>query len=342
MARQNTYYQLTDDDLIISERSPREQYRRRTQEEKKGVHWGQRKLMMSEIQFINLFWNSQNVPNPIFVYAGAAPGKHIIMLSQMFPQITFHLYDPAEFSKGLHDGKKIFTYQQLFTDEDAQRWSGRNDVFFVSDIRTADYTKMGEQENEQAVDSDMQMQQRWLQIINPVQAMLKFRLPYPDRWPSTTYNYLFGYVMKQIWAPQTSTETRLIPIRNEQGQWIATEWDIKAYEERLFYHNTIIREKILFLDPITLQKNPLDPPELLNDFDSMAEALILRDYLYKIADPRTQDPIMLRDAVVELSRLLTLSINRGKRREHWFTLNGLRTGPIKSTSVNARRKINVS
>lgn len=349
-----TYYQLTNDDLIITERSPRKKYRRRTNDEKKGIHWGQRKLMMSEIEFINLFCDFTQIPNPKFVYAGAAPGKHIRLLSQMFPWITFYLYDPAAFAKDLHDGVKIFTYQQLFTDEDAQRWANRNDVFFISDIRTADYTKMGEAENEQAIDADMQMQRRWLEIINPVQAMLKFRLPYPDRWPSNTYEYLFGFVMKQIWAPQTSTETRLIPIRSEpttqegtknKGRWQTTQWDILAYEERLFYHNTVVREEILFADPVNFETAPLDPPELINDFDSMAEALTLRDYLYKVGDPRTQieDPQQreqaIKKGIVELSRLLTQSINAGKRKEHWVTLNGLRTGPIKSTSVNARRKI---
>ena len=43
-------------DLIINGESPREVYRQRTHENKRAVHWGQRKLLLSEIEFFVLHW----------------------------------------------------------------------------------------------------------------------------------------------------------------------------------------------------------------------------------------------------------------------------------------------
>ena len=37
-------------------------------------------------------------PEGLCVYVGAAPGTHITFLCEMFPRITFHLYDPRDFT----------------------------------------------------------------------------------------------------------------------------------------------------------------------------------------------------------------------------------------------------
>ena len=95
MAEGQAYHKFTSDDQLLTNKSSRREYHRRTDEDKIAVHWGQRKLLLSEIQFITLYWDNLDVPIPILVYAGAAPGLHIPFLSQMFPEAEFHLYDPA-------------------------------------------------------------------------------------------------------------------------------------------------------------------------------------------------------------------------------------------------------
>lgn len=278
--------------LLVSSSSPKSDYRRRFNEKKTSVHWGQRKLLLSEIQFLSLFLDS-SLDNPIVVYAGAAPGIHIKCLSKLFPMCTFHLYDPRKFAIDLHNGIKVFTNQRVFTDDDAHYWSTHDNVYFISDIRTADYRKMSKDETEQYVHTDMQDQQRWYEIINPVNALMKFRLPWPDRWPTETYSYLFGYVFIQAWAPQTSTECRLSPVKDANGNSGMFDWNIREYESVLFHHNSIIREETKFND------GDYDSPELLDDFDSMAEVFILQDYLLKF--PSCD--------VITLSRQITDELN---------------------------------
>ena len=52
----------------------------------KNLHWGQRKLLLSEIDFLTDFIDlSKNKQKILIIYAGAADGKHISLLSKMFP-----------------------------------------------------------------------------------------------------------------------------------------------------------------------------------------------------------------------------------------------------------------
>lgn len=298
----NTPKMLTPDLMIITDNSPKLKYRARSKEEKKSVHWGQRKLLLSEVQFFTIYHDTVNNPNPIVVYAGAAPGIHFRILSAMFPHFTFHLYDPSKFSPSINGLRNVHIYQQIFTDGDAQRWAGRKDVYFISDIRSADYRKLSARETEQGISDDMQAQLRWYRIINPIKGLLKFHLPYPDQWHEPTYEYPDGIVYKQSWAPQSSTETRLV-IQDGTSK----RWNLTDYESQMFYHNVVLREQTEFVDPFTGQPfEGLDPPELTNNYDSVSEVIILRDYIQKYVP--SQD---VRTDVIKLSRTITAYLQEG-------------------------------
>lgn len=295
---------FTREDLLITPDLPEEAYRRRNESEKKAVHWGQLKLLMNEILFFSLFWDPTAVPNPVVVYAGAAPGAHIPFLASMFPTFVFHLYDPRPF--GISGSDRIHVHQQLFLDADAKRWANRRDVLFISDIRTADYTQMEGAENEAAIMADMRMQENWHNIIKPVRSHLKFRLPYVEGYAGavTTVRYLNGFVFRQPWAPQTSTETRLVPTTGE------TDWSSKKYEDQLFYHNAVVRERFRFLNPLTNNEEPIDPGQgLTNDYDSTAHIVILLDYLLKMGG----EEAVTAEAVLKLSQAVIASISRGSK-----------------------------
>jgi hypothetical protein len=59
----------------------------------------------------------------------------------------------------------------------------------------------------------MLMQQRWVQIINPEQALLKLRFPYSLNGSNLNLNNLKGIVYWQVWSGPTSTETRLKQVK---------------------------------------------------------------------------------------------------------------------------------
>ena len=81
---------------------------------------------MAEIEFLADVARDGDV----VVYAGAACGTHIALLSEVFfPFVTFELYDPRPFTIAASDRVRI--HGGLFTDDVARGYDGRDDVLFV-------------------------------------------------------------------------------------------------------------------------------------------------------------------------------------------------------------------
>jgi hypothetical protein len=302
------------------------EYFRRANEDKTSIKWGQAKLCLVEIQFLVRHWDPAKVPNPHIVYVGAAIGSHISPLSKMFPMAEFHLYDPRDFSTTLSENKNIHIYQKFFEEEDVKKWSGRNDVFFICDIRTVEYNRSEDiteetakeiaHKNEKIVRDDMARQADWVRAIRPVKAHLKFRLPYSwgfIKEETLFEEYLDGDLYIQPWAPQTSTEARLVP----RDDLIIRKWDYKRHEEQMFYHNTVTRESNVRFNN-SFHGGAHDAYDqangLTNDYDSAYTIYIFKSYLRKIrADPTEERTLRLAKYVLD-------NCNIG------VTLVGIRTG----------------
>ena len=253
---------------LLGSDAPRKVYRPRKNESKTVVHWGQRKLLLSEIEFLTKY----SVSGAIVVYAGAAPGTHIQYLMELFPKLEFVLVDPAPFSSKLTEESRCLLRQELFTDDLAQQYAGRENVLFVCDIRSCEMRtckwSLTNRELEDTVFKDMQSQQRWHDIIKPIKSMLKFRLP----WTPGCTEYLAGDVHFQAFGPGRSTETRLVPYGHDRVMW-----DNKKYEEQMFYFNTVTRvARYEHSMPVGRPGDGLD-----YCYDCRSEVHILTQYLQK-------------------------------------------------------------
>ena len=333
------YFQYLDRDMYLSPDSPTINYKSKRGADVKATAWGQRKLGITLIQFLTLYWNPLEVSNPIVIYAGAAVGKNIAMAIMLFPEFEWHLYDPHDFELDisaiidlmkerdpkldevnarlkLQNKVKIFTGTVgWFTDEVAKSYAkthaGR--IFFLSDIRSVTL-EVTPDEFERGVWRDMTAQSNWHKIMKPVKSQLKFRLPYTtssgdligdDR---RVIKYLKGTVFKQPYAKPTSTETRLVP----DDDTSEVDWNFKIYESAMFYHNTVMRTMFTYLNPLFKPMSPesmkpVYPPELLNDYDSMTETYIWILYLRK----RGQEAKINTETIASLNRRLTTLINWG-------------------------------
>jgi hypothetical protein len=223
-------------------------------------HWGQRKLLLTEIDFFNL--SKDSTERAIAVYAGAADGRHIPMLVEMYPNIEFHLYDPRPFYRGL-DGYKNIRLNPFyggstntdkkenqhgwFTDEVAEWYASKEGkwcnakldgkfqpgtcrtLYFISDIRTVP--------TEEEVERNQRQQERWIKIMRPRRSMVKFRVPYPHVGQPRTYRHTRGTVRLQCWAPIHSAETRLIVDSNLSD----ASWDTVRHERACAWFNQIMR-----------------------------------------------------------------------------------------------------
>lgn len=250
---------------ILKDSDPQLPYRRRKDEKKTVIHWGQRKLLLSEIEFLNEYSSAgDNI-----IYVGAAPGTHIPFLSSLFPELTFLLFDPAEFS--INESSKVKIFREFFTDSVAEKYKGQN-VLFISDIRSVSYTISSDQEVEDAVRRDQTMQMNWVKTLEPKSSMLKFRLPWKGKSNNYTdyTDYLDGLIYLPIWGPITTTETRLIVPDYRKNKM----YDNSKYEEQMIYFNTITRVQYYKHDVFGV-------PGLCHCYDCAAEVKVLTDFINK-------------------------------------------------------------
>ena len=169
-----------------------------------------------------------------------------------------------------------------FTDQIAQEWLQQTIqedryIFFITDIRDLGMTddvvpgvhlSQVEQtlESNRLVDIDMRTQQQWYEILQPriAKASLKFRLPYPisqKEWedsgraeenpyePESFYEYLYGYMFKQPFTRPGSTETRLIPHNDDTGGIKRYSWNLKLYDQLMYYFTSQQRPLELYTYP---------------------------------------------------------------------------------------------
>lgn len=225
--------------VFLTPNFPRRKYFKETFNPK-AIHLGQRKLLMSEIEFLTRVLKNRQDEYTL-LYVGAAPGQHIPMLSEMFPEVTFILYDPAPFK--IKPTANIQIHQELFTDDEVKKYSETKNLLFVSDIRSAPkpgYAKDPDKEDpefEEEVRKNLMQQKAWVTSLKPTRSLLKFRLPFTSPEEKSATEYFDGIVFFQAYAPPQSTETRLEVGPNAK----LIMFDHTVYEQQMFYFNTKYR-----------------------------------------------------------------------------------------------------
>lgn len=257
---------------IVSEDDRKLPYRSRRLEPQKALHWGQRKLLLMEIEFLTNFGDLSDT----VLYIGAADGHHIVLLAQLFPEHKFILYDPEEFHPDVKDIPDVEIHNELFTDNHVEKYKDCG-ILLISDIRiiSEDYKGRRKYETlddvetdvdlEEDVKRDMELQKKWHIALEPKASLLKFRLPYT---PGIT-EYLKGILYYQMWAPSTSTECRLIVQGND-----TTTYDNTDHESRMYRFNRCTR-----FQPFDM---PIKISGIPNSYDLIGELYVLTEYLHKI------------------------------------------------------------
>ena len=290
--------EMVPEDRTINPGTPWAKYSRRKGEAKTVEHWGQRKLLLAEIEFLT----EVSKPGDLVLYAGAAPGTHINYLSEsLFPELRWVLVDPAPFEAVQTD--KITIINDYFTDELADAYRGRA-ALFISDIRAlTDESDSALVESQ--VRADMDAQRSWTERVRARWSMLKFRLPYsPGATP-----YFSGVCHFQVWSGRTSTETRL---------WVAAAdadpkaekhfYDHESYSDICFYHNTVARTA--HFDHMSVRVPGMD-----HCYDCTAELFILERYLRKrgtVTNATTKE--VLAEVLGNLSNEISVSISTSRRK----------------------------
>lgn len=201
----------------------------------KGLHYGQRKLMLSEVEFftgilrrIKAGGEQANQKKVLIVYAGAACGLHLPFLFSLFTDFDFVLIDPAPFCSQVRDiaaqdeSCVLELIEGICTPELCLRlrrtYCDTHQLYLVSDIRSGQPTGMQQnQEHTKMIQQDNAAQREWCFSLEVEAAMLKFHPPYPASGDPTDltedeYEYLEGTALFGVWAPKSSSEVRLVVV----------------------------------------------------------------------------------------------------------------------------------
>lgn len=192
------------------------------------------------------------------------------LLSTLFPNHNFVLFDPASFSIGESD--KIEIVNKTFTDQIAEaiEREHQGNYLFISDIRTSDRNSMPEEEQEYSIQKDNASQRRWVEILKPARSLLKFRCPYPNKVSELTTVFFDGIMLFCPWGSHSSSETKIIPYQPLNYKC----YNHQEYEGQLFYHNDFTRIEKKY-------EQPLFGGNLNQSYDGSYESVVLYEYLTK-------------------------------------------------------------
>jgi hypothetical protein len=253
-------------------------------------HWGQRKLFLTEMEFLMNYAGNDKC---LVVYAGAAPGSHIIFLSQLFPQLNFVLIDTNDFS--IMGTNEIQILREKFTDSVAKRFCNMDrSILFICNVRT--FNPGGNPDNEFL--NDMVDQMEWHKLMKPRASLLNFRLP---QTPGKL-QYLKGCLVIEPWASKRSTECRLIVDKGDKE----TEYDHYEFENTLLhFHN---EKRIRYYKH---NMDGIDTEGLDHCYDCAAEIFIIQEYLYKVR--KVKNEAELKNQTDKMSRDISRKIVDGNR-----------------------------
>ncbi|CAF0976606.1 unnamed protein product [Rotaria sp. Silwood1] len=253
-------------------------------------YWGQRKLLLSEIEFLTSYATDDNC---LVVYVGAAPGAHLDYLSSLFPTLEFVLIDIQPFVTFKSD--KIKIQSECFTEDLAKTFSKENkSILFICDIHTfSNHDNLKED-----IHIDISNQIIWCSTIDPHASLLTFRLP---NAPGTIL-FFEGHLLLDTWTSRKSMECRLIVEKNAQMK----TYDHGDFERAMNNFQNITRTMYYTHAFDTVETEGLD-----NCYDCRSEIFILEKYLHKIKT--CTDESELKRKIAELSYDISRNIGEKNR-----------------------------
>jgi hypothetical protein len=192
----------------------------------KGKHHGQKKLFISELEFLTKYLVRSNM---VVVYAGSAKGMHIELLARCFPRNDFYLFDPAPTYVG--DFSNIYINKMIFTHQTAAEFADK-EVLFINDIRTYDDKETREVLIHQYKKMEIGLSIKWITVMKPIASMMKFTLPFEG-----IVEHFDGSIYYPVYGRSNTTESRLVV----EGVPRLTTYNCVDYERIMCNFNINVR-----------------------------------------------------------------------------------------------------
>ena len=193
-------------------------------------------------------------------------------LSSLFPEHKFILIDEDKFLT--QETNNVQIINQKFTKELCEQYAKDGKKYLlISSLSDEDKLKYGQQDIPQKqielnVEKQINEIMEWIKVLKPIKAMIKFRCPYPTEFDKPSIQMLDGDILIAPWGCHSRTEARLITSADKE----MIEYNLKDYEEKLFYIN----------DDVRIEKeydNPVKGKFLNPTYDGSSETIVIYKYL---------------------------------------------------------------
>ena len=224
--------------MIITDNIPEIKYQAKNQpgvkHNKSNYKSGQRKLLVTEIEFLTVYGHLSDT----VLYIGSAPGYHLDILINSFPNIKkWIFYDIGETKIKYINRDNIEIHKEYFTCDLAKEYKDIKPLF-ISDIRRYHLLsgKHSVKEADRIIVEDMQLQKELVENGNFIMSSLKFRLPW--EWETDTTRYFDGELHTTPWLGEYSPELRLFT----DGKTYR-EYSHSKIDNQMYWYNTVKRRE---------------------------------------------------------------------------------------------------
>lgn len=197
--------------------------------------------------------------------------NHLHILAHFFPDVEYYLYGNGISDNYLNKFPTNTTVERYeFYDESQHKnFNNAHEIYTISKLPK--FTSGG---LFNALDNQRDLVKR----VNADTSMIDLILPYYDQdlpeEEGRYYDYLNGYIFLNPFSDATSTRAKLVVT----SEFEDLTYDLRDYEDRLFYHN-ISRTENIYYDPITRNNNFKEEGyDLDNSYDSVYLIYILNKY----------------------------------------------------------------
>jgi hypothetical protein len=266
------------------------------------IHWEDRSTILAIFFFLSTYWDPITTKNPTFIYIGDYRNG-LKWIPELFPTMNFHFFTSTKV-KEMKTTKRV-GWRQI---KELEKYY--NDYLEIHDSIFLFSAFVPTKENTLEMVLDKQMD--YIDEINPIHAWLTFDMEKETK--KKTMHYLQGFVYWKIWAENTLTWLK--PVRKGEKYYNRT-WNKGEYRQWVDYQYIFGRE-ISYHNPFTNISEAIHKPSLLNDFDDVAEVVILILYIRKFLGGKSIENI--KEKVIELSEKITFEINKGQSKQQKKTL----------------------
>lgn len=248
-------------------------------------HWGQRKLLVTEIEFLTQFARNGKY---LVIYIGFSQGLYINYLCDLFPNVDFVLIGTRQITcekssrVQIRSGELIDDWIKLYSKSD-------KNLLLICDIHTFGPRK----DMDECIQRDLENQISWHSKLKPIASLLTFRL---SRSQSTT-KFLQGDVVLGPWTSRRTIDYRFVTVQHAE----LTTYDNKRMLSAFSYFQNVIRTQYYEHDIDDSNSEGLD-----HCYDCRAEINILYQYLIKFKN--ISDTTMIHKAILQMSHDISTNI----------------------------------